>query len=175
MFLEVMGIGVLITGESGDRQERAGAGAAVARPPPGRRRRRGALSRVGPDTVIGPLPARCCATSSRCAAWASSTYARCSARPRCAREKNLQLIVHLEPLSRRAHAARSTACRSTQRPARSSTSTSPRWRCPSAPGRNLAVLVEAAVRAYILRMRGIDPLQEFMQRQQRQHMTADPR
>lgn len=34
-----------------------------------------------------------------------------------------------------------------------------------APGRNLAVLVEAATRAHILRLRGVNPLQEFMQRQ----------
>lgn len=35
-------------------------------------------------------------------------------------------------------------------------------------GRNLAVLVEAATRAYILRMWGIDTLKEFMQRHQAQ-------
>lgn len=35
-----------------------------------------------------------------------------------------------------------------------------------APGRNLAVLVEAATQAYILRTRGIDPLNEFMDRHQ---------
>lgn len=35
-----------------------------------------------------------------------------------------------------------------------------------APGRNLSILVEAATRAYILRIRGIDPLNEFMRKQQ---------
>ncbi len=35
-----------------------------------------------------------------------------------------------------------------------------------ASGRNLAILVEAATRAYILRVRGIDPLNEFMRKQQ---------
>jgi HPr kinase/phosphorylase len=35
-----------------------------------------------------------------------------------------------------------------------------------APGRNLAVLVEAATRSYILRTWGINPLEDFMQRQQ---------
>ena len=35
-----------------------------------------------------------------------------------------------------------------------------------APGRNLAIRVEAATRAYILRVRGIDPLNEFMRKQQ---------
>ena len=34
------------------------------------------------------------------------------------------------------------------------------------PGRNLAVLVEAATRAYILRVWGINPLEDFIKRQQ---------
>jgi len=34
------------------------------------------------------------------------------------------------------------------------------------PGRNLAVLVETATRAYILRMWGINPLEDFIKRQQ---------
>ena len=37
------------------------------------------------------------------------------------------------------------------------------------PGRNLAVLVETAIRAYILRMWGFDPLEDFMKRHQ-EHM-----
>ena len=36
---------------------------------------------------------------------------------------------------------------------------------PVAAGRNLAVLVEAAVRNYILQLRGIDSTQEFVERQ----------
>ena len=41
-----------------------------------------------------------------------------------------------------------------------------------AAGRNLAVLVEAAVRNTILQLRGIDTLKEFMERQ-RQQMNAE--
>ncbi len=37
---------------------------------------------------------------------------------------------------------------------------------PVAAGRNLAVLVEAAVRNYVLQLRGIDSTQEFIQRQE---------
>ena len=37
---------------------------------------------------------------------------------------------------------------------------------PVEAGRNLAVLLEAAVRNTILQLRGIDTLREFMQRQQ---------
>ncbi|MGH8678241.1 MAG: HPr(Ser) kinase/phosphatase, partial [Burkholderiales bacterium] len=38
---------------------------------------------------------------------------------------------------------------------------------PVAAGRNLAVLVEAAVRNYVLQLRGIDSTQEFVQRQEK--------
>ena len=37
---------------------------------------------------------------------------------------------------------------------------------PVAAGRNLAVLVEAAVRNYVLQLRGIDSTQEFIHRQE---------
>jgi HPr kinase/phosphorylase len=43
---------------------------------------------------------------------------------------------------------------------------------PVAAGRNLAVLVEAAVRNYVLQLRGIDSTQEFIQRQE-QHVGRD--
>ena len=39
---------------------------------------------------------------------------------------------------------------------------------PVAAGRNLAVLVEAAVRNQILKLRGIDSMAEFVERQQRE-------
>ena len=38
---------------------------------------------------------------------------------------------------------------------------------PVAAGRNLAVLVEAAVRNFVLNQRGIDSTKEFIDRQQR--------
>jgi len=38
---------------------------------------------------------------------------------------------------------------------------------PVAAGRNLAVLLEAAVRNTILQLRGIDSMQEFISRQQK--------
>jgi HPr kinase/phosphorylase len=43
---------------------------------------------------------------------------------------------------------------------------------PVAAGRNIAVLLEAAVRNTILQLRGIDTLQEFTERQ-RQAMSGD--
>jgi len=44
---------------------------------------------------------------------------------------------------------------------------------PVAAGRNLAVLVEAAVRNYVLQLRGIDSTQDFIQRQE-QHFGREP-
>jgi len=44
---------------------------------------------------------------------------------------------------------------------------------PVAAGRNLAVLLEAAVRNTILQLRGIDSMQDFVERQQRMMMLDD--
>ena len=44
---------------------------------------------------------------------------------------------------------------------------------PVASGRNLAVLTEAAVRNTILQLRGIDTMRDFLQRQQQQMSTDD--
>jgi HPr kinase/phosphorylase len=42
----------------------------------------------------------------------------------------------------------------------------PKVRIPVAAGRNLAVLVEVAVRNHILKRRGINPVEQFIKRQQ---------
>jgi HPr kinase/phosphorylase len=45
---------------------------------------------------------------------------------------------------------------------------------PVAPGRNLAVLVEAAVRNHVLKSKGIDPAQTFIDRQAHQMRRLPP-
>jgi len=45
---------------------------------------------------------------------------------------------------------------------------------PVAAGRNLAVLTEAAVRNYVLQLRGFDSTQEFVNRQFQQLKKRDP-
>jgi HPr kinase/phosphorylase len=50
----------------------------------------------------------------------------------------------------------------------------PQITIPVAPGRNLAVLVEAAVRNHLLRSKGIDPAQTFMDRQAHEMRRHDP-
>ena len=44
---------------------------------------------------------------------------------------------------------------------------------PVAAGRNLAVLTEAAVRNYVLQLRGIDSTREFIERQARHMKNED--
>jgi len=51
----------------------------------------------------------------------------------------------------------------------------PQITLPVAPGRNLAVLVEAAVRQHILKSQGIDPAQIFLDRQAHQMRRRHPR
>ncbi len=91
-----------------------------------------------------------------------SIFGETAIRPR----KNLKLIVHLErpqggDLSR---CERLTAVRQTQTILGLQV---PRVVLPVAVGRNLAVLVEAATRNFILEERGIDSTQQFIDRQQR--------
>lgn len=50
----------------------------------------------------------------------------------------------------------------------------PMMTIPVAPGRNLAVMVEAAVRSYMLKSSGIDPAQTFIDRQARQLQNLPP-
>lgn len=50
----------------------------------------------------------------------------------------------------------------------------PQITLPVAVGRNLAVLVEAAVRSHILKAKGADPAQTFMDRQAHQMRRLDP-
>jgi HPr kinase/phosphorylase len=45
---------------------------------------------------------------------------------------------------------------------------------PVAAGRNLAVLVEAAVRSAVLNLRGIDTMQAFVERQQAAMQASSP-
>lgn len=90
------------------------------------------------------------------------------------KNKYLRLIVHLGRLED-VHAndgmARITGVTSTQSVMDVEV---PRIIIPVAPGRNLAVLVEAATRSFILRSKGIDPAQTFIDRQAHQMRRQTP-
>ena len=86
------------------------------------------------------------------------------------RKMKLKLIVHLQKTASSGDAPRLPLDAQTQEvlgvPVRKVV-------IPVAAGRNLAVLLEAAVRNTILQLRGIDSMQDFMDRQQRMMLDDD--
>jgi HPr kinase/phosphorylase len=80
-------------------------------------------------------------------------------------EKTLRLIVRLEP-PKPEQMARIDRLQAEQKTRTILDVDIPEVVLYVAPGRNLAVLVEAATRSHILRLRGVNPLEELTQRQQ---------
>ena len=169
VFLEVTGIGVLVTGDSGigkselaleliSRGHRL-----VADDAPD-------FHRVAPDTLRGGCPpalrdfleVRGLGVLNVRAMFGDSAIKH---------DKNLRLIVHLEVMNEgqlrqldRLHGQR--RCRTIQGVDVAQVT------LPVIPGLNLAVLVECAVRSHILQLRGYNAGEDFIQQQQR-HMTQD--
>jgi len=163
VYLEVMGVGVLITGDSGigkselalellSRGHRLIADDAVE------------LSRTGPNVLLGRSPGMIrdfLEVRGLGILNVRTIFGDTSVRP----EKTLRLIVHLEPLT----PDRMQKIDRLQIEQKTRTVLDvdiPEVVLYVAPGRNLAVLVETATRNHILRMRGINPLDELMKRQQ---------
>jgi HPr kinase/phosphorylase len=158
-----MGMGVLITGESGigkselaldllSRNHRLISDDAVE------------LVRVGPDVIVGQSP------------HALSDYLEVRGlgildvrlmfgETAVRHRKRLHLIVHLQKLNKR-RMVRVDRLQTLSRTRKILDTDISEVILYVAPGRNLAVLVESATRAYILRMWGINPLEEFMKRHQ---------
>lgn len=87
-------------------------------------------------------------------------------------KKNLKLIIHLTP----AEGWQSLDRLDMRASNRSILGIEvPEVRIPVAVGRNLAVLVEVAVRNHILRLRGFNSAEEFAERQRVAIAAADPR
>jgi HPr kinase/phosphorylase len=170
VFLDVLGMGVLITGHSGvGKSELAlelisrGSGLIADDVVE--------LYRVGPDTIEGRCPALLkdfLEVRGLGVLNIRTIFGEAALRPR----KNLKLIVHLErppghdappverlPLKPGSERLMDVDIRKVT--------------VPVAAGRNLAVLTEAAVRNYVLQLRGIDSTQEFISRQARQIEKRD--
>lgn len=163
VYIEVMGIGVFVTGESGigkselalelmSRGHRLIADDAVE------------FYRAGPDTIVGRcmnpdlmdyLEVRGLGVMN-----VRSMFGETAVR----KKKQLHFIIHLEKLD-------ADRIRELDRieGARSTTNILgvdiPEVVIFVAPGRNLAVLLEAATRSHILKMWGMDPAQEFLAKQ----------
>jgi HPr kinase/phosphorylase len=163
VYMEVMGMGVLITGEPGigkselalellSRNHRQIADDAVE------------LVRVGPDVLVGQCPG------------ALSDYLEVRGlgildvrlmfgETAVRHKKRLHLIVQLEQMkSSQWH--KLDRLRALERTRTILDVAVPEVVLFVGPGRNLAVLVEAATRAYILRMWGINPVEQFLERHQ---------
>jgi HPr kinase/phosphorylase len=165
VFLDVLGMGVLITGDSGVGKSELGLELVS----------RGSgliaddvveLIRIGPETVEGRCPALLkdfLEVRGLGVLNIRTIFGEAALRPR----KNLKLIVHLArpagtkgvPVERLPLDAGSEQIMGVD--IRKVT-------IPVAAGRNLAVLTEAAVRNYVLQLRGFDSTQEFIERQSQQ-------
>ncbi|MGQ0524197.1 MAG: HPr(Ser) kinase/phosphatase [Betaproteobacteria bacterium] len=161
VFLDVLGVGVLLTGESGVGKSELALELVS--------RGSGLIAddvvefyRVGPDTLEGRCPALLkdfLEVRGLGVLNIRTIFGEAALRPR----KNLKLIVHLErpgpdlmPLERLPLKPGTEDMMGVE--IRKVT-------IPVAAGRNLAVLTEAAVRSHVLQLRGIDSTQDFIARQ----------
>ncbi len=163
VYMEVMGVGVLITGESGmgkselalellSRNHRLIADDAVE------------FSRTNPDVLLGRSPeilSGLLEVRGLGILNARAMFGDTAIRS----EKTLRLILRLEPMKKH-HMSKIDRLQAEQKTRRILDVDIPEVTLYVAPGRNLAVLVEAATRSHILRMRGINPLEELSKRQQ---------
>lgn len=170
VFLDVLGMGVLIKGDSGvGKSELAlelisrGSGLIADDVVE--------LYRVGPETIEGRCPELLrdfLEVRGLGVLNIRSIFGEAALRPR----RNLKLIVRLERLS-------PADPRSGERlPLHASTEPIlgidvHKVTLPVAAGRNLAVLTEAAVRNYVLQLRGVDSTEEFVARQAQQMQERD--
>jgi len=165
VFLDVLGMGVLITGDSGvGKSELAlelisrGSGLIADDVVE--------LHRIGPETVEGRCPALLkdfLEVRGLGVLNIRTIFGEAALRPR----KNLKLIVHLEkPAAAEGVPLERLPLKPGSEPVMGVNIR--KVAIPVAAGRNLAVLTEAAVRNYVLQLRGFDSTQEFVSRQSQQ-------
>ena len=162
VFLDVLGMGVLITGASGVGKSELGLELIS--------RGSGLVAddvveffRIGPETIEGRCPAILrdfLEVRGLGVLNVRTVFGEAALRPR----KNLKLIVHLE---RPGTEVAPPLERLPLRPGTEEIMGVPigKVTIPVAAGRNLAVLTEAAVRNHVLQLRGIDSTTEFIERQ----------
>jgi HPr kinase/phosphorylase len=163
VFMDVLGIGVLITGDSGVGKSELGLELIT--------RGHGLVaddvvevSRVAPDVLEGRCP-ELLKDFIEVRGLGLLNIRTVFGETACRRKMRLKLITHLQrPTPGSGEMARLPLDALTENilgvPVRKVV-------LPVAAGRNLAVLLEAAVRSTILLLRGIDSMEEFLQRQQR--------
>ncbi len=163
VYMEVMGMGVLITGESGigkselalellSRNHRLIADDAVE------------LVRVGPDVLVGQCP-HLLSDYLEVRGLGILDVRLMFGETAVRHKKKLHLIVRMEQIQR-GKFSKIDRLQAQQKTRRILDVDVPEVTLYVGAGRNLAVLVEAATRAYILRVWGINPLEDFIKRQQ---------
>lgn len=168
VYMEVMGMGVLITGASGigkselalellSRNHRLIADDAVE------------FVRVGPDVIVGQCPTLL-SDFLEVRGLGILDIRLMFGETAVRHKKKLHLIVRLESMQRM-KMSKIDRLQSKQQTRSIMDVDIPEVALFVGPGRNLAVLVETATRAYILRMWGFDPLEEFMKRHH-EHMNS---
>jgi len=170
VFLDVLGVGVLITGDSGVGKselalELVSRGSGLIADDVVE------LYRLGPESIEGRCPGLLrdfLEVRGLGVLNIRTIFGEAALRPR----KNVKLIVHLERPS-------SLDITHLERlPLKPGTESLMgvdihKVTIPVAAGRNLAVLTEAAVRSHVLQMRGIDSTREFVERQARSMTDTD--
>lgn len=170
VFLDVLGVGVLITGDSGVGKselalELVSRGSGLIADDVVE------LYRLGPESIEGRCPGLLrdfLEVRGLGVLNIRTIFGEAALRPR----KNVKLIVHLERPSG------SDATHLERLPLKPGTESLMgvdihKVTIPVAAGRNLAVLTEAAVRSHVLQMRGIDSTREFIERQARSMSDPD--
>ncbi len=174
VFLDVLGVGVLITGDSGvGKSELAlelisrGSGLIADDVVE--------LYRLGPESIEGrcpPLLRDFLEVRGLGVLNIRTIFGEAALRPR----KNVKLIVHLERPSGSTSGSDITHLERLPLKPGAELLMDVEIRkviIPVAAGRNLAVLTEAAVRSHVLQMRGIDSTREFIERQARSMNSPD--
>lgn len=169
VFMDVLGIGVLITGDSGVGKSELGLELIT--------RGHGLVaddvvevSRVAPDVLEGRCP-ELLKDFIEVRGLGLLNIRTVFGETACRRKMRLKLIAHLQ----RPHPGAAEMARLPLDALNENVLGVPIRRVvlPVAAGRNLAVLLEAAARATILLLRGIDSMEEFLQRQQRALERSD--
>jgi len=172
VFLEVFSIGVLITGESGSgkselalelisRGHRLVADDATE------------FTLIAPDVIDGACPELLqdlLEVRGLGVLNVREMFGHTSVKP----SKYLRLVIHLKPLREGEDTDAMTRITGDVGRRNILDVDVPMITIPVAPGRNLSVLVEAAVRSQALKSKGIDPAQTFMDRQAHQMRRLPP-